>query len=265
MLKSKFNLYSVGYVAKDKIEDSWDVDVYPIEHVPTVTGDPNEQIVLNNITKNINNESLSINVDKSRIITAKWLPISNSNRVTPPDVCKGETVLVYNFAGTDEYFWNTLYAEPDLRKKEKVTYFFSNKTAINDPDYLNKGYYLTVDTFNKYVKLHTADNDGELTTYDIDIDTANGILSLQDGKGNKLELNSDSDTMTIDLNHKLGINLKKFAVNNGADELISLLAELIQANIDEQHIGNLGIDTSLNSASVSKYKDIKSRLEAFIG
>ena len=128
--ESKLKLYAIGYIAKDIEEDSMYVDIFPAETLNTYSGELNDQTVVNTTTTDIEGNVMSIAVDKSRLITAKWLPLNQSNRVTPPNVCKGETVIIYNYAGTDDYFWNTMYAEPDLRKREKVTYYFSNKAAF---------------------------------------------------------------------------------------------------------------------------------------
>lgn len=203
--ESKLKLYAIGYIAKDIEEDSMFVDIFPAESINTHEGELNDQSIVNTTTKDIEGNVLTIAVDKSRLITAKWLPLNQSNRVTPPNVCKGETVIIYNYAGTDDYYWNTMYAEPDLRKREKATYYFSNKGSIED-GWEDKAYTFTIDTINKYIKLHTADNDGELTTYDLTINTEEGIITLIDGKDNSVELNSDSDILTINTNMGLNIN-----------------------------------------------------------
>ena len=111
MLKeSLLKIYAIGYVAKDIEEDSMYVDIYPAESLNTHTGELNEENIVHTTTKDVEGKVISINIDKSRLLTAKWIPINQSNRVTPPNVCKGETVLIYNYAGTDKYFWSTMYA-----------------------------------------------------------------------------------------------------------------------------------------------------------
>lgn len=218
MLKeSLLKIYAIGYVAKDIEEDSMYVDIYPAESLNTHTGELNEENIVHTTTKDVEGKVISINIDKSRLLTAKWIPINQSNRVTPPNVCKGETVLIYNYAGTDKYFWSTMYAEPDLRKREKVTYFFSNKDSIDDEEWPEHAYTLTVDTINKVVSLKTADNDGELTTYEISLDTAEGMLTIVDGKENKIQLNSDSDTLSVSTNLAVLINTMNILTTSVSD------------------------------------------------
>ena len=261
---SKLFLYAMGYVAKDKVKDNWYVDIHPIEQITTNVGDLTDKDIIEVTTIDVHGNTISVNVDKSKVITAKWLPLDNSNRITPPDIMKGETVNIYNFNGIDGYYWNTVYCEPDLRKHEKVIYFYSNKDDIENKDYMDKGYYLTVNTYDKYIKLHTADNDGEHTTYDIDIDTKEGKLTIRDGKGNFIELDSADDKLHSNINRLTSFVTPKFEVINSTTELVKTLSDLVEACITEQHIGNLGIPTKLTSGSVSKFKDIKKRIDSFI-
>ena len=85
-------LYSLGYVAEDIEEDSLFVKVVPIEIISDIEGD------LTNVTKETNKNVDIENTNKVTIksknvvIVAKWLNLSDANRITPPNVCKGETI-----------------------------------------------------------------------------------------------------------------------------------------------------------------------------
>lgn len=284
--------YSLGMVAVDKLEDDNYIKVYPIEILPTVTGDPvdSKDIGITSTTNpfgEIKNSPLT----KTNLITAKWLPRGNPNRASAPDVMKGETVYLYRYGGSDKYFWESMYCENDLRKNEKVIYLYSNKKEIGPID---KNYYFTIDTKNKFIRLHTDDSDGEYTAYDIDLDTRNGVLTIQDGKKNEITLTSKDDKLLIKTNKTIEITttdhitnnttttnnisknkketigerssilLKKLDISNGKDEIISLLTELIDAIMDEVHIDSDGSSTRMSSGSTAKFSDIKSRFEEFM-
>jgi hypothetical protein len=271
MAESKFEFYSLGYVTKDIEEDDLWVEVYPIEKTPTADGNIDALTVEDSVIRDLENNTHSIKINKTYKITAKWINESDSNRITPPNVCAGETIRIFRYAGTDKYFWSTLYNELDLRKLEKATYVYSNKRSIKNKSLLDKVYYWTIDTINKYVRLHTDDSDGELTTYDFEIDTKNGTVTLKDGKDNAIILESDLENLNFIINNDLIedignnkiVTLKKLSITNDVAELISTLSELVQANIDESHIGNLGLPTSVSSGSVSKYKAIKDKIDSF--
>lgn len=278
---TKLNFFSLGIVAQDKVKDDYDIYVIPIEAVPTITGDISERIRVT--AENIDSEGniTSIEVEKKKYIKAEWLPYGAFNRISPPDVTKGMTVAIYNYAGTDDYYWNTLYFELDLLKQEKVTYMWSNKPQARPKgaDLLKDTYYLVVDTFDKYIRLHTANTNGEAVSYDIEIDAANGVFTIQDSKSNKIELLSQEDTLNLNLNKSININagdnttfktpkdldveIDKISVKNSTAELIDLLTQLVQANIEEQHLGNMGAPTALMSTSQQKYQEILDKLKTF--
>lgn len=285
---SGFQFVSIGYVAKDILEDDLYIDVLPIELQPSHEGEISESDVQKKdlVTPEGNQEKLQVKT--SSMIKAKWLPMGTGNRLDPPTVCKGETVMLYKFNTADKYFWTTMYNELHMRKNEKCTMVYSNKKEVGGTMAdLSKVYYTVIDTINKFLHIGTAKNDGEYTNYDFDLNTKKGLGSIIDGKGNFIELDSVKDSLTIhtnkridtkttDVKHEIGntkkeiigtdynIELKTFGVTNNKDELMALIVELIQANIDVMHVGNLGINTAISAPSEAKYKDIQSRVKAFI-
>lgn len=205
-MKSKLTKYGYGRVVKDSIEDDWNIEVFITEHVSDVSGDAASKTKINNTVTDKDGNVNSNVLESGGTITARWLPMGISNRVTPPNVKIGETVMIYNYAGTDEYFWEDYETEPGLRKEEKVMHFFSNKKEKDDSSgWISKGYYTLVDTINKVVKLFTSDNNGEYTTYNIQINTREGSMIVEDGKGNHIKLKSTEDTWDISSNNVINI------------------------------------------------------------
>lgn len=198
---SKLEFYSLGIVAEDKLETDWEIKVYPMEILPDQKGDLTQNESLSKSVTTNNDGNVSYSVDESKVIKARWLPLFGSNVATAPSVMKGEQVMLINFAGMDLYFWTPVKLDYNLRKKENFIIFLSDKTSIGDTSN-EQGYWLAMDTYNKYIKIHTCVNDGEYTTYDFNIRTKDGIVELKDGKGNFIELDSTKDTLTITtLNH----------------------------------------------------------------
>jgi len=201
-MNSKFNLISIGIVAKDKLENSLMLDIYPIEIVPNKSASPIIPENLSTEATSLDKEVTNTVVVKQEIIKAKWIP-DNSNSIHAPMMCKGERVEIYQFDGKDQFYWRSVSNEIKLRKNEKTTLVWSNKKTMEDSDMLKNIYYLTVDTINKLIRFHTDDSDSELTTYDIDINTADGTLTIVDGRENIIELNSADDVLTIKTNKKI--------------------------------------------------------------
>ena len=205
MEDSKFKLYSLGIVAKDKPTATDTISVMPIEHITDTKGDINQESDYESKAKDHKKvPSQSKSVSKNTI-DATWIPLGGSNRISSPDVIAGETVLIFTYADTNEYYWTTYLREPSIRRLEKVLYGYSNMSSGARSESFDRetSYWFEVDTLNKYVKLHTSDNDGELTTYDITINTKEGVLEIKDGVGNSVLMNSSEGSLTVTMNSKV--------------------------------------------------------------
>jgi hypothetical protein len=313
---SKFHFHSYGIVAEDNIDNNTEIKIFPVEKLYFENGEalvkkgnldkdelykPTDlklkEKVLKVVPEDIELRQLLpeevLPLEKTKYLYVEWCGLNNPNRYTPPNVCKGEKVIVYKYSNADIYFWDTLGFELNLRKEDHVVDVYSDKPEINEGDVkagidedLEDTYYIMKSPKNKILKIHTTDKYGELTTYDITIKTDEGYIEVIDGKGNFFKLDSDGDDFITninnnvktdigndkttnvgnDVNETIGNNkvvtLKKIAIQNDTTELISLLSEYIQTHIEEQHIGNLGIPTNLTGDFISKYTDIKSRLDS---
>lgn len=204
-MSSELKLYAVGTVAEDLIVGNKSIKVQLHEIMNNIDGEIGND---NNISSNVKSSDgkvYSVNMNSSGTVPAVWLK-NNSNRVTPPNVRKGEKVEVWRLGSTDKYYWKTMSDELDLRKLEHVKWVFVNtkvegETRIDD----SNSYSFTISTLNKLVSLKTAENDGEFTSYKIELDTKEGVLEIIDGRGNFLKLNSRDDGFTINTNNKVDI------------------------------------------------------------
>ena len=288
-MSSQFSIYGIGQVANDiDGSETWDVEVFPLEIIPSTSGTLETQESKAREFKDASGKSYSYSVTSSNTITATWLPFGAYNRATAPCVRKGEYVILFRYAGEDQYFWVPLFMEADLRKKERAIWFFSNKekSTTELSNLQSQGYYFKVDTIDQQVQLHTDDSQGEACGYDIIIDTTSGTFLIEDTLGNSINLDSAGGILSITLNNDLTItsgndvnltaknikgtleqnvelNLDKLSVTNSTGELISILSDVIQAIIDEMHIGNLGVPTKLHPSSAAKFSELKSKLDSF--
>ncbi len=220
--QSGFHFYSLGIVAENKERNSDLVKVVPIEELPLASGQ-NESMVVKNNGNNRSNVQYSSqrkpvpmgkqtmtyevglpdhkSVNRSEKLTgdltivAKWTAIGQSNRVTSPDVIKGETIIIYRVNDTDTFFWSTVMIEPSVRRQETVCYMYGNIPTGLIPFDKDTSYWVEVSTHDKYVHIHTSNNDGEAAVWDIKLDTNQGIFSVTDNAGNDLEINSPAGTI----------------------------------------------------------------------
>lgn len=260
-MESGIRFFSLAIVAKDKPINSLYVEASPIEAITSGDGEVKQNTV-NTSTKDHTGAAISAVVDKSAMITAKWKPMSDSNRLTAPNVCAGETIILLKNNGSDEYFWITFGNDLDLRKKETVIYAVSNKTGKSD-SWKSKVYNFVISTLDKFVLLHTDASDGELTTYDFYLDTKAGNFIFKDGFNNSFNLDSKNHEFNFNILKQFNIKTEKFSVTNSSGELIAILISLLDALIAEQHIDSMKGTTNLTPGSVAKYKAIKALLQTF--
>lgn len=298
---SAYHPFSIGVVAKDKVYESDIIEVYPIELMYMESGDVEEQATISDTAKLIDGRVITFDINRSVTVKADWKPIGRHNRRTSPDVRKGEMVILYQYANVDQYYWEEYGIFDTLRRKERVVYTYGNTDVVDEELNEDNTYWFEISTVDKIIRLHTSDNDGELTTYDLEIDTKNGKVSLIDGRENSIVLDSDKEELTTVVHNKINgetkeynlsasssineetgernlktegnhnqelggdmnIDLKKLYIANDTAELMSTLVELLGYMIAEQHIGNMGNPTALHPASIANYTKIKAKLESF--
>lgn len=222
--ESGLKRFSIGIVLKDKEENSYLIYVDPIEETSGTNDDLGSKVETST-TELKDHRGV---VKKSSLvggagIEAKWIALGVSNRMTPPDVYAGESVQIYRYADTNSYYWTTMTQEPGIRRLEKMVVGCSNLREKGAAYDLDTSYWVMLDTRNKKVKLHTADNDGEAMTFDIEIDTQEGLLSIQDGMGNQLLWDGVNGTLNGVMNEE--INLKTKRIRFDASESYSVTTQ----------------------------------------
>lgn len=252
---SKLEFYSFGYVANDKdVEytesngknNSWFISVYPIENLPNRKGDMRANEDHNVNTVSIDGEHKNTVVNKGQTIIAKWLGLGQGNRLTPPNVRIGETVMLYNFAGYDMYFWDIMATEFEKRTEDKMILAVSanNTKGVTDP---NSMYFIALDSFSKAFQIHTSNINGELTTYDITIDTKKGSLTIEDGRGNYMQIDSAKQDLNINMNNDakvtIGNNVNTTIATNETKKVGSNIDITAGSNIKQHSGSNTNITT----------------------
>lgn len=223
MRKSELHFYSLGRVANNKVLNETLLKVIPVEASMFLDGDIASKVEVAEVqgVDGHDNPYTSV-VDEDAALTADWLPL-DSNRNSPPDMRRGERVLIWRFADSDEFYWSDLGLDQKHRRLETVSYLFS----ANPEEDNEKGngrlpencYTLEVSTHNKTVTFTTTDKNGEFTTYALQLNTDEGYLIFIDDLGNEIELNSretlirleNADGTFVRLDKK---DIKFYAPNN---------------------------------------------------
>lgn len=239
MRVSKLHFYSIGIVAVNKPLDSKVIEVTPIEELPLLDGD----ITDNMTTEEFGGEDSSGRKYKDKInssvsIRATWLPISSSNRVTAPDVRRGETVMIYRFANTDEYWWATLKDDSNLRKLETAIFAFSatqDEQAVTGAD---NCYWLEISAHKKLVHFHTSQANGEVVSYDLQFNLQDGYFQIQDSLGNYFTLDSVNEHLVLSNKSGSVMEISKDILNLGSKS---------EVNINTKSYKLVAVDTQIET------------------
>lgn len=237
--RSKLQLYSIGIVVEDKKDGSDDIVVFPVEELPHVDGPvadhaPDYQVAM----PNAGGVEQTSKLKGSATLTAKWLPWGQSNRITAPDVIKNETVAIFRYADTDEYYWTPIFREPSIRRLETVCYMYGNlKAPLKEWD-KTTSYWVEVSTKKKYIKLHTAKSDGEPFGYDVTIDPQNGFVEIKDDRGNFFKIDSEATVITLENVEKSQVELNKDKIHSQATDSITSETKTTTQNSSDLHTVN---------------------------
>lgn len=196
---SKLRFYSIGIVAANKPLNGMDIEVYPTEELPMLDGyldDAQETVKAEGTDASGKNYNAKVKMGNS--IKAQWLPFCDSQRLTAPNVRRGEGVMIYQFGDADKYYWTTLKNDNRLRKLETVIYAFSATQKESDPMNGDTTYFLEVSTHKKLVSFHTSQANGEAFGYDIQINADESRVILTDTAGNKFILNSPQTQLRME-------------------------------------------------------------------
>lgn len=181
---SKLHFYSLGIVAKNKDLDSHLIEVAAIEDNSYMDGELTDQIEeVEGEGTDKDGNSFKTKVKTTNSIKAKWMSFTDTNRLTSPDVRRGERVVIWRFGDTDQFWWCTQEQDNKLRRLETVIWGFSNCSKENEvADHTNM-YWLEISTHRKIIRFHTSKNDGEPFAWDIQLDTKNGVFVIDDNDG----------------------------------------------------------------------------------
>lgn len=228
-----WHVYGYGSVAIDKPEGTNVIEVFLKDKMYATEGDVAESKDISITTTDSENIVKTENVSTKKTVPARWAAINQPNRSSSPDVRKNETVLVYRYGTNDDYYWDKLFTEYNLRGKEHVSFAFKNTDDLVDIN-VDNCYFFTWSTRHKFIQIHTATNDGEKVGYDIKLDTANSILSTIDTRGNLQVLKSLEDDYTIKTNKKINLDTQDVTIN--ATKSITITSPLGNFNIQDLNI-----------------------------
>lgn len=195
---SKLFIRSVARAAINLPLKSKFLEVIPLEEVGYVDGElSDERGTIEASGMDAEGNSFNVKMETSNSIVAEWLPL-DSNRVEPPNIRRGERVLLWQFGDTDKYYWTPTGFDDNVRRKETFIFRLSNTDDETDktitPD---NSYWFEMSTHRKQITLSTSKSAGEAYGYTVQIDTDAGRVTICDDANNFIELSSADKKITL--------------------------------------------------------------------
>jgi hypothetical protein len=220
MEASKFHFYSFGTVAANKPRRGPDgnicdlVEVFPKEKFTMSAGEITDNVDTIQVKgKDAGGKDHQGEIKTKPSITCKWIPIGEPNRITPPDVRRGEEVIIYRYADTQFYFWSTAFNNL-IRKLETIAWWISGTDDENEtergPD---NGYFVEMSSHEKHLIFSTSKKNGEVVRYYLQFDMANGNFLLKDDLGQEVLIDSVAGIMEVTTENEIIHNTKKYTIN----------------------------------------------------
>lgn len=224
MDESNFKFFSIGILAENKDLGSKMIKVTPIEQLPMLDGEIKANPTAL-VTSGQNSEGTAY---QSKTISDNWIPATwrgETNRRTAPNVRRGERVEIYQAANSGKYYWKSCGDDDHLRKLETVVYTYSGTPNEGEDSTANGNcYFMEISTHEKLVTFQTSQKNGEPYLYTIQINAAEGIVTVTDDVGNFWEINTPETRITFKNADGTYVTLDKQDINGYAPQNITMTA-----------------------------------------
>jgi hypothetical protein len=187
---SRFRFYSIGVVSANQVLGSDQIEVVAIEDYPFLHGeltDNADELTVSGV--DASGAAFNSKLITTNSIPATWLK-NHDNRLTAPNVRRGEKVILYQFGNYNKFYWTTQQIDMKLRRLETVIYGWSGAPEEDTPPGPDNMYYLEISTHAGHVTFHTSKANKEPFAYDLQINTKEGYVLVRDDIGNTFSIDS---------------------------------------------------------------------------
>lgn len=133
----------------------------------------------------------------SQSVPAVWRP-SEDNRITPPDVRRGEELIIWKYGDTDQLFWQPRNIDRHRRKLETVTHAYSGTTNEDDDTVTADNHYITeVSTHKGHVIISTSSANGEECKWNFQIRGRDGVFLIGNDNNDEFLIDKVNGTIRV--------------------------------------------------------------------
>lgn len=222
---SALHVHGFGVVAANKPLGSNNIEFFAPEEFPTASGVVSDNASGYDVAgMDASGQAYKDTVTQTMTKPATWMPFG-SNRMTAPDVRKGERVVIWRYGDADMYYWASQADDMNLRKLETAVYAWSATQNEGKATDATTSYFFEVSTHNKLMHVHTSKDNGELCSYDIQLNPGTGVFQFQDDLGTVFMIDSMNNALTYQNSDGTVINVNKKSISMQAPEMFSILAK----------------------------------------
>lgn len=249
----------VGTVASNKELDSNFIMVNLNETFPLQTGEIDlKQEDVSVERKTLEGDRYKSELKRSTIIKAEWF--GSNNKLTSPDVKRGELVYLYSIPNSDVYKWKEHKGNAKLRRTERsVTgYVASGKKDEENIEIDSKNQYMfETNTGEQHITLTTSKDNGEYCSYTFQLNTKTGSFTIEDSVGNLIQLDSKKGRIVSKVKQGTFIDINKDDITLSAKKKIKIKAEEIELISGEDTLIKAGGNISLETKTVKFSSQLK--------
>jgi hypothetical protein len=190
---SMFRPYSTGVVVDHQVPGKHHIKVHLLEVSSALTGNlQGQEDVITAEGVDPDGGEYSDQITARNYVVAKWLKLGAGNRITPPNVRRGDKVMVYRKADTEDYYWiDNDDPEKNFRRLETAIFAFNaDPEEGNYEPTPDNSYFFEVSTHRGKITLSTSQRNGEFCKYNFQFNTKDGRVVLADNVDNVAVFNS---------------------------------------------------------------------------
>lgn len=224
--KTQIDFFSYGIVAEDiKPGTAW-IEAIPIEitFVNPTAVKAGEKVTEHQFVSS--NAKDSVKSTEGNSVPAKWWKF-NSFQVTPPNVCKGDEIVIYRLGETDIYFWEDLNST-NVKKTVNIIYAYPADPANQMADDLSNAYVIQISSIEKMIQIRTSMANGEGAAFNFQFNLRDGTHLCTDQKGNKYWINSKENDVGLQNANGTKLNALKEELFGFAKKRIKFQAQTIE-------------------------------------
>lgn len=245
--------YSVGMVTKPKERTSRHIQAVAVEVASATDGElthaPQEEILS---YFNVDGTESQVKMTSSRDIECEWLPMEG-NRATPPDVERGELVMIYRLGDTTQYYWTCQGLRQHLRTLESVITMYGATPDLSGCGLdFSKCYYSVWSPLDGNITFGTSKANGELFKYTFQINTKESFLAMGDDAGNYVEVNSAASRVIMQNIDNSMVRIEKKIIDLKADTAINFTVGGTKMSLEPDTIKSTTTTDSKKATTINR-------------